>query len=187
MGDGRGDFQKVWHEFVGDCFHNKTILDVGAGIGLSKARLAKGHNEVTTQDVERSLLGKVDLIEEIRFVEGLWDIVTAFDVIEHVPNAPRFLVELERLAAEGVFFTTPAYRMYPHPWHFTPDTLESFAYHVGASLRFFARYKCGDQDTIEEITRQRFFDDPNIYAHGIYIEQVSRQQEETDPCPNDRR
>lgn len=181
MGDGRGDSQRAWHEFAGLHFDGVSILDVGAGIGLSRERLARGgRNRVTTLDIERTRMGAVDIICDPRDLEGRWDVVTSFDVIEHVPDARAFIAQLVRLARRAVFVTTPAFRLYPHPWHFRPGEIESIAESVPGPKRiaWFARYKSGDADTIEAISRERSFSDETIYAHGIKIDVSSSPSEE---------
>lgn len=170
MGDGRGDFQRVWHEHAGRIFDDKSILDVGSAIGSCKPRLAHGgRNRVTTQDIERSMMLNVDMVRDVRDIEGKWDIVTTFDVVEHAPDARAFLRELRRLAREGVLFTTPAKLLYCQPWHFTPAEIEELAGEVGTIDRWMARYREGERDEILEVSAEVFREDPTIYAHGVYV------------------
>lgn len=171
MGDGRGDLQRVWHEWVGQTTSGKTILDVGAGIGLSKARLERdGANRVTTLDIERSMMGRVDLIADPRDLCGKWDVVTAFDVVEHVPDAEAFLRQLARLAVEAVIFTTPAWQAYPQPWHFRPEEVLALARLIGRPSRTAIRYKDGERDEILEVPEETFLSDARAYALGVAVE-----------------
>ena len=185
MGDGRGDFQRAWHEHAGRMFSRKTILDVGAAIGLSRERLANGgQNVVTTQDIGRSLMLSVDVICEIGKMRGAWDVVTAFDVVEHAPDAAAFLADLVRLALEGVLLTTPNHALYPHPWHFTAAEVEGLAVAClpTVALRWFARYHEGERDEIVEVPRETFHEDATIYAFGIYLAKQSASQSDPLGC-----
>jgi hypothetical protein len=119
MGDGSGDLQKTWHEFAGSLFSNKTILDVGAGVGRSKERLSVNGNEVTTQDINRAMMTKVDFIsypEDINY--NSYDIVTAFDVVEHTVSPAEFINTIWNISREGIFVTTPNVEYSPGPWHY---------------------------------------------------------------------
>lgn len=61
---------------------------------------------MTTHDVAPGL--PVDRSCDLSDIEtGAFDVVTAFDVIEHVPYDQQFLDELARIAAEAVVITTP--------------------------------------------------------------------------------
>lgn len=174
MGDGRADSQRVWHEYVGKLVADKTILDVGAGIGLSKPRLENGgSNRVTTQDIDRSLMLSVDMVCNLHnMVMGIqkWDVVVAFDVIEHAPMPDTFLRQLVYLAREHVLFTTPSHKLYPHPWHFTAEVVEAMAKRVSQQPRWFARYKQGERDEIMELAEGTFLTDPSIYAFGVMLD-----------------
>jgi hypothetical protein len=171
MGDGRADTQRAWHEWAGRTLEGKSILDVGAGVGLSKSRLGRGGvNRVTTQDVERSLMGKVDVIADLRDVRGRWDVVTAFDVVEHVPDAKSFLGKLAELASESVLFTTPARRLYPHPWHFGPEEVLAMARAIGRPRTLALRHKAGERDEIVTVDELTFQGDERAYALGVIVD-----------------
>ncbi len=105
-GSGREDCQAGWQTFFGRWFRGRRILDVGAGLGESKPRLAAGGNEVVTHDIGPDL--PVDLscpLNEIRATN--YHVVTAFDVIEHVPETRLFLEDLWRLTETALVLTTP--------------------------------------------------------------------------------
>src|SRR5262249_32485575 len=83
-----------------------TVLDVGAGLGLSKGRIPN----CTTQDPGPGLA--VDLSTAVEDLPDRgWDYVTAFDVIEHVVEDTKFLGHLARIARLGWFITTPNYNV----------------------------------------------------------------------------
>ncbi len=75
-------------------------------MGLSKDRLAAGGNHVTTHDIAPGL--PVDLSGRLGDIaDGTFDVVTAFDVLEHVDDDEAFLAELVRIARTAVVITTP--------------------------------------------------------------------------------
>lgn len=108
--DGREDEQGGWQEFVGRLFSGVSILDVGAGLGKSRTRLAAGGNHVQLQDVAPLL--PVDLPIPIESIESAsFDIVTAFDVIEHVAEDVEFIKHVHRIASHFAFISTPNERV----------------------------------------------------------------------------
>lgn len=150
------DLQKVWHKYVGKLFVNKTILDVGAGAGKSKERLSYNANRVTTSDVNRALMNTVDIIQYPEKIVGKWDVVTAFDVIEHVVDREKFLYAIQRLSNSFVFVTTPNWNVYPTGWHFTEH---QFAKMMGIpfyNLKYFVRRNGSDYCDILQVTEGQF-------------------------------
>jgi 2-polyprenyl-3-methyl-5-hydroxy-6-metoxy-1,4-benzoquinol methylase len=103
---GREDLQSGWHSFFGNGFRHQSILDVGAGLGHSKGRLATNGNHVTTLDNGPDL--PVDLHSDVvDLADASFDVVTAFDVIEHVDDDFGFVAQLLRVARTAVVLTTP--------------------------------------------------------------------------------
>lgn len=103
---GREDCQSGWQTYFGTRFRGEQILDVGAGLGESKQRLSAGGNHVTTFDVASGL--PVDFTGDLSvFSDRAFDVVTAFDVVEHIPDPRRFLADLQRLASRAIVLTTP--------------------------------------------------------------------------------
>lgn len=124
---GREDRQYGWQELFGRLVQNSTVLDVGAGLGLSRERLAAGGNKVTLQDVGPDL--PVDVHDDVAKIEsGSYDVVTCFDVIEHVQDDRAFLNHLRRIARRLVVVTTPNFLVSKcvNPYHcreYTPAQL----------------------------------------------------------------
>jgi 2-polyprenyl-3-methyl-5-hydroxy-6-metoxy-1,4-benzoquinol methylase len=103
---GRDDCQFGWQQWIGTFFNNRTILDVGAGLGFSRDRLAAGGNELVLQDPAPGT--PVDIHQDVaHLVRRHFDIVTAFDVIEHVAEDSAFLWQLCSIARHAVVITTP--------------------------------------------------------------------------------
>jgi len=140
------DLQIKWQEFASLLYEGQTILDLGAGQGKSKGRLERnGLNQVTTQDINRNLMLCVDLIMMPEDIQGEWDVVTAFDVIEHVPNPHILLSEMLRLAQKEIFFSTPNKTLFPTPWHYTFDELTNMLSGIKQSCADILLYGLADR------------------------------------------
>jgi ubiquinone/menaquinone biosynthesis C-methylase UbiE len=114
----------------------RDVLDVGCNTGYGTLRFLPVANRVVGVDVspraieaarERALDGRPEFIVttgfELPFPAGTFDLVTSFQVLEHVPDPVAFLRELARVARPGgtVILATPnaATRLYPGmtPWN----------------------------------------------------------------------
>lgn len=132
----RLDWQAGWHEHVGQSLSGKTVLDVGAGNGLSKPRLEANGNCITTQ--EPAHLAGVDTHDDVySFSHDSFDVVTAFDVIEHVQEDWPFLNQLLGISRESVILTTPNYRVSgarnaSHVREYTPPQLLAMCESLGS-------------------------------------------------------
>lgn len=126
------------------------ILDVGSGMG--EVLLGARKRGWTVQGVEPERVGaetaiergiptEVALLEESGIPERSWDVVSAFHVLEHIPDALGFVRMLARWAKPGghVAVEVPNFasvqrrrlreawvglRPLQHIGHFTPETLE---------------------------------------------------------------
>lgn len=143
---GRQDLQHDCHMFFDTLFANCTVLDVGAGLGVSKSRIR--HNKVTTHDIDTRLAHLVDVVGDLPATA--YDVVTAFDVIEHVQDDVGFLADISFRAARALFLTTPNWVISKcqstHHWReYTSDELIDLATGRGewdpAQLRLFAMKK----------------------------------------------
>jgi 2-polyprenyl-3-methyl-5-hydroxy-6-metoxy-1,4-benzoquinol methylase len=114
----------------------RDVLDVGCNTGYGTIRFAPVAGRVVGVDVsplaieaarERAVDGRPEFIQtsgfELPFPAATFDLVTSFQVLEHVPDATAFLRELARvLRPDGiVILATPnaATRLYPGmtPWN----------------------------------------------------------------------
>lgn len=129
--EGREDQQAGWQQYVGWLFWWCKILDVGAGLGKSRERLARNENTVTLQDVAPGL--PVDITDPIETIpDKSYDLVTAFDVIEHVDDDLDFMFHLCRIARKWVFISTPNFNVsrainQRHVREYTPDEFVALA------------------------------------------------------------
>jgi hypothetical protein len=124
---GREDGEWLWYPTLREYISSCTLLDVRVGVSPIKSRLAPWGTKVTTHDacpmVEADLHGGLEHIPK-----GAFQVVTCFDVIEHVKEYGRFAYEAARIAAERLIVATPGFavtgcRNLCH-WHeFLPDEL----------------------------------------------------------------
>ncbi|WP_020475840.1 class I SAM-dependent methyltransferase [Zavarzinella formosa] len=175
---GREDSQGGWQSFVGRTKTGHRILDMGAGLGLSRARLANGGaNEVVLQDpsVEMAAVDIHTPIHEIG--SDAFTLVTAFDVIEHIEEDWAWLANALRVASHSVILTTPNYHVSQaaNPHHvreYTPAQLYWMASRIGTVLEC----RCGDpvgENISPALSPAAFFDSRSPH---LYIE-VARGRE----------
>lgn len=109
---GREPCQGGWYEWAGSKFCvNKTVLDVGAGMCDGMKILEKtGAKLVYGQDIDsrlKHLTPNLIIGDLLDISEKSYDIVTCFDVIEHVIEDKIFFKMMARIAKELIIITTP--------------------------------------------------------------------------------
>lgn len=137
------DLQADLHVFFNTLVHGKRVLDVGAGLGRSKARVTS--NAVTTYEPSPYCRAYVDTAV---LPTTPFDVVTAFEVLEHVEDDLAFLRQLDALATQAIFLTTPNWYVARcqsdyHYREYTPDEFVTTLRIVWprASIRWFCYYK----------------------------------------------
>lgn len=138
----------------------RDVLDVGCNTGYGTLRFMPVANRVVGADVSpraidaalhRATDGRPEFVVttgfELPFANGSFDLVTSFQVLEHVPDPKAFLGELVRVARPGgtVILATPnaATRLYPGmaPWNrfhvheYLADELEAVLRGIFAQVR----------------------------------------------------
>ena len=134
-----------------------SLLDVGSGTG--EVLLAAGERGWRARGVEpertaaemakaRGLDVQISLLEDSGLAEQSFDVVSAFHVLEHLPDSRAFLTNLGRWARPGGFVTIevpnfksvqrrrlkehwPGLRPHEHLVHYTPQTLSRTMRSVG--------------------------------------------------------
>jgi SAM-dependent methyltransferase len=105
---GRGPGQLPWYRFASGLVAGKTVLDVGCGLGKGMEILRQNAASVNGQDLDPRLAGPEIHIGPVDQIPGKsYDVVTCFDVIEHVQDDQEFVRHLVRIARQGLFLTTP--------------------------------------------------------------------------------
>lgn len=121
------------------------VLDSGCGVGWGTALIAEaGAVSVTGLDVSAVAIESararnrpdvefmVGDLEELPYDDGAFDLVTCFEVIEHVKDAGKALDELARVVADGgaLLISSPNPAVYPpgnefHTREFLPEEIAS--------------------------------------------------------------
>lgn len=99
-----------------------AVLDVGCNVGYGSAMMVQSAKSVVGVDVSsasisaaKTQFGDLDIEfiqvdgETLPFGDDQFDLVTSFQVIEHVENVPAYLAEIVRVLKPGgtTIFTTP--------------------------------------------------------------------------------
>ncbi|QWD28803.1 class I SAM-dependent methyltransferase [Polynucleobacter paneuropaeus] len=142
---------------------NKHLLDFGCGAGgfLNKARhLAATINGVELERrVQEYWRGKIKISSSIEMVDGNCDLITAFHVVEHLPDPVDTLKSLaNKLSSEGrmvievpnsedvllTLYESDAFQRFTywsqHLFLFNPETLERLLHKAG--LRILSIQQC---------------------------------------------
>jgi len=154
---GRGDCQAGWHRLAASLFRGLEVLDVGAGLGMSRKRFRGQAKRLVSQDPAPGL--PVDLHEPVERLPGKsFDVVVSFDVIEHVEDDHHFAGELLRIARRAAFLTTPNWLVSragnpAHVREYTPSQLAGLLGPLGA-----AQFWVGDSGGLlpREVSREEF-------------------------------
>ena len=138
--------QDLWNEhysryiFAGRLARRKRVLDIGCGTGYGSAELAKLAQRVIGVDVSpeaaaasstsnrcANLVYLAAAAQRLPFPDSQFDLIVAFEVIEHLEDWPKLLSEARRLLAFGGQFvvSTPNKLYYaesrrlsgPNPFH----------------------------------------------------------------------
>lgn len=136
---------KKAYQFVSQYCRNKYVLDYGCGLGYGAALISTHANKVMGIDINKDAIDycnkkhrlanlhfqQVDSnVFPLPFGDNLFDIVVSFQVIEHVSEVSKYLVEIKRLLKnEGSLFLTTinkSYRLLPfqRPWN--PEHLREY-------------------------------------------------------------
>lgn len=115
--------------------NGERLLDLGCGPGTYTRRLAEGFREVDAIDVEAdrladfqasidgtALADKITIqqmsADALSFADGRFDVVTAIEVLEHVPDLDGAIAEVRRVLRDGGrFAVTSPNRLFPFETH----------------------------------------------------------------------
>jgi GT2 family glycosyltransferase/glycosyltransferase involved in cell wall biosynthesis/SAM-dependent methyltransferase len=119
--------------------HGRRVLDLGAGAGYGAERLSRVAKSVVAIDVATDAMRYarqhhpgldvrhlVARGEALPFRAGSFDLVVAFEILEHVHDQPGLLAEVRRvLTPEGIFAVSTPNRLY-----YTDERHEHNEFHV---------------------------------------------------------
>ena len=100
--------------YAGPIASRKVILDVGCGLGHGSLWLAKGANQVVAFDIDKAKIRQLSKwcastqhlgvsimdAQRLGFTSRTFQVVTRFEVIEHVPHPDILFSELRRVLTE---------------------------------------------------------------------------------------
>lgn len=103
--DGRVDVNAGWHQALVHYCADKNVIDIGSGLGAIKGRFGNVAASILTQDIASGL--SVDIADPIeRIPSACTEVVTAFNVLEHVVDDQVFISGLCRIAVDLVIIVT---------------------------------------------------------------------------------
>ncbi len=148
----RARFHQARYSLAARYVSDRIVLDVASGTGYGAGMLAREGGARTVYGLEldldavryavatyaasgiRFLQGS---ITDMPFRDGMFDCVTCFETLEHVPDEDRMLHEVHRVLKPGglLIASTPnAWGATDHPYHVRDYTHESLSRSLG---RFF--------------------------------------------------
>jgi ubiquinone/menaquinone biosynthesis C-methylase UbiE len=115
-------------------YHSKTLLDIGCDELFFYDKL-KGKYEITLADcAPRTEQIKKEDVQNLSFANNSFDIVLCQQVLEHVPNPVKAILELRRVAAKQLIISVPYEPFFTlcrflnwekeHLWAITPRLLK---------------------------------------------------------------
>lgn len=182
------------YEFACQYCEGKEVLDFGCGSGYGAEILAKvakfivavDTSPVAVQyclahcDLPNVTFEKIEPDYTLRFDDKTFDVVVSFQVIEHIPDVPRYLGLLKRVLkpAGALLITTPnrTWRLLPFqkPWNrdhyreYSAKELDAELCRVFPSVQILGVYGSHEyNDLIRAYVKQTPFD--------VYVYQPARQ------------
>ena len=173
-----------------EIYRNKNkILDIGCGTGLflKKAREEKWNvfgielSEIAIDYAKKNY--NLDLIKgelkDVKFPDGYFDVITMWEVIEHLQNPKEELKEIFRILREGglLFLSTPNFNSLnfilrkknwciinpsDHIYYFTPKTLKKLLKNAGFKIRNLRTFGFNITNTI--LTLNSVFASEKLYS-----------------------
>lgn len=112
----------MWHQIDEVlAFDPARILEIGPGPGVFKATASLFGPRVETLDIDPELEpDHVASVFDMPFREGAYDVVCAFQMLEHIPyeDSLRAFREMTRVAERGIVISLPdARHMWPYALH----------------------------------------------------------------------
>jgi SAM-dependent methyltransferase len=136
---------KKAYEFAGGFCEGKSVLDYGCGGGYGAAVLAGYARKVVGVDIDADALEhakqhyrspnlgyeKIPADAPLPLERESFDVVVSFQVIEHVPDVPRYLSDLQAVLKDTgmILLTTPnrRHRLLPFQKPWNPEHLREYS------------------------------------------------------------
>lgn len=183
--------------FAARLSRGKWVLDIACGEGYGAAELAKTAKGVAGIDLSREALASASRnypaanllfcqapAQQLPFPDGAFDLITAFEVIEHLSDWPLLLQEAKRvLAPAGQFIiSTPNRVVYgesrqaagPNPFHVHEFDFEEFR---DALLSVFPSVRLYLQNHVEGLAFQPCIGEPG--PAQVQVQALSPSPEES--------
>jgi len=124
--------QEHWYHLAGSLIADQTVLDVGAsnGTGIDILRQYKPKSVIGIDPAGGTIRPDVTNHCISSFKDNSVDIITCFDVIEHIEQDVIFLQHLWRVAKKSVILSTPCYEAWgcKNPFHVREYSHDEFGY-----------------------------------------------------------
>jgi len=123
---------------------DKTVLDFGCGSGYGVYLLSLISEEAFGVDTDKNVISEcvkkykrnnlsfliIESKKKTKFKDHFFDVITSFQVIEHIQDVARYLIEFKRILKEDgvIFITTPnrKYRLLPFQKPWNPDHIREY-------------------------------------------------------------
>jgi ubiquinone/menaquinone biosynthesis C-methylase UbiE len=155
-----------------------SLLDIGCGTGFVISLLADTFDEVHGIDPTRAMMEKVDtssgnvtlhegVAEELPFVDGSFDLVTAYSVLHHLADHRPALAEAARVLRPGgvLYVDLEPNRAF---WQAIDDVERAYDGRLGELDEIVAR-EVGAVLHVEDEVHNRFEIDPDVFREAEYI------------------
>jgi SAM-dependent methyltransferase len=113
-------------------------LDYGAGTGLYARMMRDRGWDYFSHDRYMLPFYMDEFVSDIR--DGPWDLISSFEVFEHLPNPAESLSEILQSARHYVFFSTELWQRQGFNWHYlAPTSGHHVFFYTDAALHMTAR------------------------------------------------
>jgi len=183
--DSKDKFNSYWHQIDEiKSLEPESILEVGIGTKFVSDYLEKHGFDVTTLDINKEIYERhspdiVGDIANLPFKSESFDVVTAYEVLEHIPfkKFDKILAELYEVSSDYVIISLPDVSFY------LKLNLESIKFLNWKKLISFPLNKYAFKLGVDKIFEETA--DPNVSSHnweigrkGFSIEKIKRKIKE---------